>query len=107
MRLSDTDFEATFAPPMQQLGPEAQPPFDFWGYFDEIPEEDFGGYDCSAGDVSYVYRAASGHFEHVLVDSDDRDVFMVLVLDLNEGTVFGHYLLDLPTKYGLRNADDE
>jgi len=101
MRLTDTDFHATFTPPMEELGPEARPPFDFWEYFDEIPGEDFGAYDCSAGVVTFVYRDAAGRFEHVLVNSDDGDVFMVLVLDLKQCSVLGHYLLDLPAKYGF------
>jgi hypothetical protein len=103
MRLTDADFQATFAPPMQRLEADEQPPFDFWEYFDAIPAGDFGAYDCSDGDVDYVYRDASGRFEHVLVNSDDRDVFMVVVLDRALERVHGHYLLDLPAKYGLRD----
>ena len=77
---------------------------NFWDYFDEIQVEDFGKYDCSTGVVTYIYRDSTGRFEHVLVNSDDGDVFMVLVLDLEQRSVFGHYLLDLPDKYGLRDG---
>ena len=86
---------------MQPAGQGEEPPFDFWPYFDSIPAADFEGHDCSAGAVTYVYRHPSGRFEHVLVDSEDRNVFMVLVLDRDAQTVVGHRLLDLPRLYGL------
>ena len=77
------------------------PPFDFWPYFDSIPRADFRGHDCTGGRVEYVYRDGSGRFEHVLVNSEDRNVFMVVVLDRQGQTVVGHHLLDLPELYGL------
>ena len=85
---------------MQRVGPEEYPPFDFWPYFEAIPQEHFEGYDCSGGSVTYAWRTGDGRYEHVLVDSDDRDVFMVLVLDLSGRCVAGHYLLDFPHLYG-------
>jgi len=35
------------------------------------------------------------------VGSENRNVFMVLVLDLGERAVIGHRLLDLNQEYGL------
>ena len=100
-RLSESDFQVTFAAPMQRLRGEAAPPFDFWPYFDAIPPADFEGYDCAAGRVTHVYRHPGGRYEHVLVDSSDPDVFMVLVLDRQARQVVGHRLLNLPALYGL------
>ena len=99
--LSETEFRQTFAAPMTRVAQSEAPLFDFWPYFDEIPSEDFSGHDCSQGKVTYVYRHPSGRFEHVLVDSENRDIFMVLVLDLQNKSVLGHHLLDLPQLYGL------
>ena len=103
-RLSEAEFLATTTERMDRVGGEASRPFDFWPYFDAIPAEDFDGFDCSAGEVSSVYRSSNGRYEHVLVNSDDKDVFMVLVLDLNSQRVVGHYLLNLPVVYSLRDG---
>jgi hypothetical protein len=100
-RLSESDFQATFAAPMRRVRGNAPPPFEFWPYFDAIPAADFAGYDCSAGRVTYVFRHPGGRYEHVLVDSADPDVFMVLVLDREAKQVVGHRLLNLPALYGL------
>jgi len=100
--LSEQEFKATLAEPMQQLDKETEPPFVFWPYFDAIPAADFCDHDCSDGAVDVVYRNPTGRYEHVLVRSDDTNVFMVLVLDRSEGVVLGHRLLDLNKEYGLR-----
>ena len=102
--LSEREFQRTFAEPMTRVAQNEEPSFDFWVYFDQIPDADFSGHDCSSGTVTYVYRHPSGRFEHVLVDSETRDVFMVLVLDCDRRVVLGHRLLDLPTLYGLKQV---
>jgi hypothetical protein len=99
--LDESEFRATFNAPMARTEADEPPPFDFCAYFESIPRADFCGHDCSAGRVECVYRDALGRFEHVLVNSEDRNVFMVLVLDRQGRKVVGHYLLDLPSLYGL------
>ena len=105
--LSEPEFLGTFTAPMRQVGGDDEPPFDFWPYVDAIPDGDFEGRDCSEGAVSLAWRNATGRYEHVLIDSDDPEVFMVVVLDRESKTVVGHHLLDLPRLYGLRDDDQE
>ena len=99
--LSQSEFLQTFGQPMRKAEPDAEPPFDFWGYFESIPKVEFAAHDCSGCKVDTVYREPSGQFEHVLVTSEDKNVFMVLVLDRKAGSVYGHRLLDLNKEYGL------
>jgi hypothetical protein len=100
-QLSEADYLATFAEPMKRLASDAAPLVDFWNYFDSIPSSDFEGHDCSAGSVTYVWEHPTGRFQHVLVNSEAKNIFMVLVLDIPSCTVRGHRLLDLNRKYGL------
>jgi hypothetical protein len=51
--------------------------------------------------MTYVLQHPTGRFQHVLVDSEDKNVFMVLVLDIAGSSVLGHRLLDLNREYGL------
>ena len=89
---------------MKQLPSHAETPFPFWPYFDAIPSVDFEGHDCSEGAVTYVYEHPNGNYQHVLVNSEDKNVFMILVLDLTSRSVLGHRLLDLNQEYGLERA---
>jgi hypothetical protein len=98
--LSEAQFKEAFRPPMRQLPPEADPPFDFWGYIETIPVSDFAGYSCHGG-VSYVWEDAAREFQHVMLNTQDKNVFMVVVLDLASGNVKGHRLLDLNKLYTL------
>jgi hypothetical protein len=103
-KLSKTEFLATTALPMKQLPADGEAPFPFWNYFDAIPYADFEGHDCSEGEVVYVWEHPHGFYQHVLVNSEDKNVFMVIVLDLRSRRVLGHRLLDLNQEYGLQRA---
>jgi len=110
--LSEEKYRQTFAPPMTRVSGGEAPPFNFWPYFEQIPLSDFAGHDCSSGSVTYVYRDPSGRYEHVLIDSEHRDIFMALVLDRDNLTVVGHRLLELPdmserSRAQLDGADHE
>jgi hypothetical protein len=98
--LTAEQYLATFGESRQRVGDET-PPFDFWPYFDAIPPADFEGHDCSEGVVENAWRILPGPYEHVLVNSEHRNVFMVIVLDREAGGVYGHRLLDLNREYGL------
>jgi hypothetical protein len=100
-RLTDEEFKATAVRGAEQVGLDEEPPFDFWGYFEAIPPEDFGGHDFSAGRVSYAWNMRGTAYQHVLVECGTPNVFLVLVLDVPGRSVLGHHLLDLNRLYGL------
>lgn len=101
MRLTKRQYQAAFKEPMKRIGPDEAPPFDFWPYFDEIPAADLKGHDFAEGHVGYVYRDSTGRFEHILINCEQKNLYLVLVLDLEKGAVRGHRLLDLNKEYGL------
>ena len=101
--LTESEYRKTFTDKMKRLNTDGNAPVPFWSYFDQIPQEDFQGYDCTDGSVQWVWRDDEGHFEHILVDTKtDKDVFMTVVLDLINEDVFGHRLMDFKSEYGLR-----
>ncbi len=100
-KLSKAEFKSTFSEPLIRLGQDEMAPFDFWPYFEMIPSEDFEGFDCSEGDVHYVWQDSTGSIDHVLINSNDKNVFMVIILDLNKQKVIGHRLLNLNIEYGI------
>jgi hypothetical protein len=101
--LDENAFRATFGSRMVRVQSDGNAPFPFWSYVDQIPSEDFQGYDCSEASVQWVWRSEDGRFEHVLIDAkEDKDVFMVVVLDLTKSEVIGHRLMDFKREYGSR-----
>lgn len=71
-----------------------EPVVDFWEYVAMIPAADFDFADCRAGNVTHVYRMED-KYEHVLINSQYQGVAMVIVVDLQSQSVYGHRLLDL------------
>src|SRR4051812_48338742 len=102
--LTDQEFRETFASPMHRVALDSAPPVAFWPYFDAIPLDHFAGHACSGQTVRHAWIDSTGRFQHVLVDAADKDVFMVIVLNLREQSVFGHRLLNLKHEYGLQVA---
>ena len=101
--LDEGAYRKTFGKKMVRVGSDGNAPFPFWSYVDQIPKEDFRGYDCSEGSVQWVWRSDDARFEHILIDTkEDKDVFMVIVLDVTNREVVGHRLMDFKREYGLR-----
>jgi len=97
--LDEPRWKSTFIEPIERVT-EGDPIVDFWPYFDRIPAQDFASHDCSAGEVEYVYRMGE-RFEHVLVRSTTPNVFLAIVLDLHQRSVFGHRLMNFNEVYGI------
>ena len=98
--LDEDTFRKTYVQPIQRLGEDCAPPFEFWSYVDAIPESDFQSFDCSKGQVDWVYQLGD-QFQHVLINSTTRNVYMVIVLDLANSLVSGHRIVNLNELYGL------
>jgi hypothetical protein len=100
-RLADEEFKATMGSDRERVSLDAEPPFDFWDYFEAIPPADFCEHDFSEGRVSYAYNMRGTTYQHLLVECETPNVFLVLVLDVTGRSVAGHHLLDLNRRYGL------
>jgi hypothetical protein len=79
----------------------AEPPLDIWPYVKAVAKVDLAGYKLLDEIVEYVWRSADEHFEHVLVSTENADIFLVIVVDLFNVQIHGHHLLNLPKEYGL------
>ncbi|MDG4820988.1 hypothetical protein O7635_03855 [Asanoa sp. WMMD1127] len=99
--LTESEYRATMDPHPVEVGPDEAPPFDFWDYFESIPQDDCDGHDFSSGTVSYAWTMPATDCQHVLIRCETANVFLVLILDLERDQVLGHYLLDLGNLYGL------
>ena len=99
-KLSRPSFLAYHSDPMRPVAQSAEPVLDFWPYYEAIPDADFEGYE-RRGTVCNAYREGTGRFEHILVNTNDRNVFMVLIVAIDPKAVVGHHLLNLNREYGL------
>ena len=103
--LSEMQFLATFAAPMRDVTGEATNVIDIWPYVDSVPAQDLRGHEVYDRFVEYVYRDATGRFDHVQVMTKTKNVYLTIVVDLQHNAVHGHQLLDLNEKYGVASGD--
>jgi hypothetical protein len=101
--LSSEEFDQTLQEPMYRVPLDEGPPFDFWPYVGGIPAGDFEGHDCSDGRVEYVYRHPAGRLEHVLINSENQNVFMAIIVGRQTKTVLGHRLLEFRRIYSIHD----
>ena len=105
-RLNDGGFRATFAGPPVSAPSGSRPAFDIAPYVAAIPDADIEGHG-PLGAVVGLWRMPPGRYEHVLVGTATPGVVLALVLDLADGVVHGHHLLDLrpnPEQVGRRRS---
>lgn len=96
-KLSDEEFKRCFSDPMRNVTADADGSVDIWPYIDGLDLGELG--IPSIGDVNHVYRDALGRYDQVLIGTGRFNALLVIVVDLNAKTVFGHHLLDLGTSY--------
>jgi hypothetical protein len=101
--LDATEFKATFAEPMRDVLATATNVIDIWPYVAAIPTNELLGHMICDGCVEHVYRNGCDTFDHVLVVTKTKNVFLTIVVDLVRDRIFGHHLLDLNQEYGLVN----
>jgi hypothetical protein len=80
-RLSEDEYLATMGATPRRVLPEEPPPVDFWPYFDQLTADELDGHDFSEGRVTFVWEMPG--WQHVLVDSEETNTFLVLVLNLD------------------------
>jgi hypothetical protein len=99
--LSDEAFAAAFAAPMRNVTQDTTAVIDMWPYVAAVNSADLAGHEIHDQLVEYVYRDAKDRYDHVLVMTKTKNVYLAVVVDLIANRVHGHYLLNLNEKYGL------
>lgn len=103
--LDEEQLLATFAAPMRDVTGEATNVIDIWPYVDSVPAQDLSGHEVYDHFVEYVYRDATGRFDHVQVMTKTKNVYLAVVVDLQHDVIYGHHLLDLNEKYGVTDGE--
>ncbi len=97
--LTDGEFHTTFTAPMRNVTGQEMDVLDIWPYVDSVPTRDLEGHAVYDRFVEYVYRTADDRFDHVLVMTRTRNVYLAVVVDLARSVIYGHRLLDMNSLY--------
>jgi len=100
-RLNDAEFKATFGRKMLDVTESATDVIDIWPYVNSVALVDLEGHTIFDDLVEHVYRDDGNRFDHVLVMTKTKNVYLAVIVDLAKDSIYGHRLLDLNKEYGL------
>lgn len=94
--LTYRQYTATMAPGMQDVTSNAESRVDIWPYVKLLALEDsIMNYVYKNQLVGMVYRNVKTTYDHVLLPTDNDNMYTVIVVDLTNNCIYGHYSLDL------------
>lgn len=99
--LTEDQFKATLGD-MKPLAGHDAPQVPTTAYRRAIAVDELGDWMFSAA-PDQLYRRSDGGIVHVLYGSDDKNVFLVVVVDVPLATILGHHILNLNRVYGLED----
>ena len=101
-QLTEAEFKSTFTYKMLNVTHTAEPTVDIWSYVQELViEKIVMKYVYERKLVELVYRNSENTFDHVLLPTNSANVFIVIIVDLEQKNIKGHFKLDLSKEYGL------
>lgn len=100
--LNKDEYLATFVEPMRRLeANESYKPVRIGEYVAECIRSFEPPVVRDQLQIQHVYLNGDRSFYHVLIHYGQPNRFLVIVVDCNQQTIRGHYLLDLNEEYGL------
>jgi hypothetical protein len=102
--LTEKEYRETMTDKMLDVTATAEPIVDIWPYVKQLTKDKIvldHVYDNQL--VETVYRNDTGTFDHVLLPADNSNEFVIIIVDLKQKKIKGHFRLDLNKEYGLKN----
>ena len=102
-QLTEEQFKSTFGDKMFDVTETAEPVLDIWEYVEQLSIDNIVlKYVLEKQLVEKVYRNSLNTFEHILLPTNHTSVFIVLVINIIEKDIFGHFKLDLEQLYNTK-----
>lgn len=100
--LSGEQYQETFTSKMLDVTETAAPVIDIWPYVELLVKEKIvADYVFQNELAEKIYRTNNNLFDHILLPTQNVNIFIVVVVDLSGKKMKGHYKLDLNEKYSL------
>ena len=102
-QLTEKEFESTFTPPMTDITSSAEEMINIWPYVEKVLSSEYADAETDSWDVEYVYINQPESHQHILLNTEMENIFLVVVVDVTNKSIYGHHLLNLNQKYGLNH----
>lgn len=100
--LTEEQYKSTMTGQMTDVTQTAEPVVDIWPYVEELRGDKIvSDYVFTNELIESVISNGDGSFHHVVLPTDKKNVFIVLIVDVKQRGIMGHFKLDLNAQYGL------
>ena len=101
IELTPEEFILTMSEEMEDVTETAEPVVDITPYVAELIAENLVLPNTLEEElIEIIYRNEEETFDHVLLPTDDEEIFIALVIDLENERIVGHYRMDLNEEPG-------
>lgn len=101
--LSRKEFEKTFSNKMIDVTKTAEPIVNIWEYAKVLSiQKLIPSIVYKKELIEFVYRNSENTFEHILLPTSEKNVFIIIVVNIIEKKIAGHYKIDIEKEYGFK-----
>jgi hypothetical protein len=100
--LTKDQYAATFSPKMTDVTNTEFTSINIWPYVEELMNDKaVDELTFNEQLVEQVYRNEAATYDHVLLPTKNKNAFVIIIVDLVNNVVSGHYNLNLNEEYGI------
>ena len=100
--ISKEIFFKTMEAGMHNITDNAESVVDIWDYARELYEQrKISKYGYEKRLIEAVYGDVKGMFHHILLFTDKKDAYVIIVVDVMKKRIIGHFCMDLGKEYGV------
>ena len=101
-QLSEAQYICTMGSKMNDVTDIAEPLLNIWNYAKQLSKDNLiSKHSFLKKYVEVVYENNEHTYQHILLFTDRKNSYAVIIVDIVHKTILGHYILDLDEKYGL------
>ncbi|CAN5772329.1 hypothetical protein BH11BAC7_BH11BAC7_25720 [soil metagenome] len=103
IELSAAQLTSTQGPKMVDVTETAEPIVDIWPYVEQLVKDNVVlKYVLDKQLIEADCRNSANSFDHVLLPTENKNIFIIVIVDTNYRKITGHYRLNLEKEYGLQ-----
>ena len=99
--LTEKEYKSTMTERMVDITETTEPVVDIWSYVHQLNKDKVVlNYVYENELVETVYRNNENSYHHVLLPTDNKNIFIVIIINVTAKNIRGHFCLNLNAEYG-------
>ena len=102
--LTKNEFKSTFSERMKNVTNTVDVIADIWKYINLLNKSEYfiDNYVIEKRLIEKVYRNSEKTYDQILIPTKKNNNFLIIIVDIIQKNIYGHYLLDLNKEYAIK-----